>query len=197
MKIVAETVNEVYNPSLVTTLRVVTYSSDARRPHRRGWPRSGRHSVPTRSAKREKMRPTRYNRSLSREDYLWERARMMHQQDVKQFDPESEYAWEEIPVDTPPAILAALGGMEATRVVPGREAVRVVRAGVPLPWPSPGEIVLEDGSRRPSAIRCRTICRWATTTFIRPPAIGKRVSSSRPGGAPSRRRGLGLGRATP
>ncbi len=73
---------------------------------------------------------------------------MMHQQDVKQFNPESEYAWEEIPVDTPPAILAALGGMEATRVVPGREAVRVVRAGVPLPWPSPGEIVLEDGSRR-------------------------------------------------
>jgi 4-alpha-glucanotransferase len=60
-----------------------------------------------------------------------------------------DYAWEEIPADTPPAVLAALGGRDANRVVPGREAVRVVRAGVPIPWSTAGELILEDGARRP------------------------------------------------
>jgi len=60
----------------------------------------------------------------------------------------TDYAWEEIPADTPPAILAALGGLEANRVAPGREPVRVISAGAAIPWPMPGELVLEDGSRR-------------------------------------------------
>jgi 4-alpha-glucanotransferase len=63
-------------------------------------------------------------------------------------DQKPEYAWEEIPADAPPAILAALGGPDANRVAPGREAVRVVRSGVTMRWSAPGEIVLEDGSRR-------------------------------------------------
>jgi 4-alpha-glucanotransferase len=63
-------------------------------------------------------------------------------------DPTSDYRWEDIPDDTPPLILEALGGPQAKRVKPGREAVRVVRAGAAVPWPSPGELVLEDGSRR-------------------------------------------------
>src|SRR4051794_29428650 len=63
-------------------------------------------------------------------------------------DQQSEYEWETIPADTPPAILAALGGPEANRVTPGREAVRVVRAGMAIPWATPGQLVLEDGSRR-------------------------------------------------
>jgi 4-alpha-glucanotransferase len=58
------------------------------------------------------------------------------------------YAWEEIPADMPPDILAALGGLDANRVARGREAVRVVPSGASLPWPAPGELVLEDGSRR-------------------------------------------------
>jgi 4-alpha-glucanotransferase len=77
-------------------------------------------------------------------------SRMTHHDN---FDEPSEhvtdYAWEEIPADTPPAILAALGGPEANRVAPGKEAVRVVRAGRAVKWPTPGELVLEDGSRRP------------------------------------------------
>ena len=73
---------------------------------------------------------------------------MTEQQADTQFNREPGYAWEEIPAETPPAILAALGGPEANRVAPGREAARVVPAGVRLPWPTPGEVVLEDGSRR-------------------------------------------------
>ena len=65
------------------------------------------------------------------------------------FDPGPDYRWEEIPADTPAAILDALGGPEANRVAPGREAVRVIRAGTAVPWPTPGQLVLEDGSRRP------------------------------------------------
>jgi 4-alpha-glucanotransferase len=65
------------------------------------------------------------------------------------FDPGPDYRWEEIPADTPPAILDALGGPEANRLPPGREAVRVVRAGTAVPWPTPGQMTLEDGSRRP------------------------------------------------
>ena len=42
-----------------------------------------------------------------------------------------------------------MGGPEANRVTPGREAVRVIRAGMAVPWPTPGQLVLEDGSRRP------------------------------------------------
>lgn len=66
-------------------------------------------------------------------------------------DRQPEYAWEEIPAETPPAILAALGGRDVNRVAPGREAARVVPAGVPTPWAAAGELVLEDGSRRPVA----------------------------------------------
>ena len=65
------------------------------------------------------------------------------------FDPGPEYHWEEIPADTPAAIMDALGGRDANRVPPGREAVHVVRAGTNAPWPTPGQLVLEDGSRRP------------------------------------------------
>ncbi|MGO9113204.1 MAG: 4-alpha-glucanotransferase [Thermoguttaceae bacterium] len=65
------------------------------------------------------------------------------------FDPGPDYRWEEIPADTPAAILDAMGGPEANRVAPGREAVRVVRAGTAVPWPTPGQLVLEDRSRRP------------------------------------------------
>ncbi len=65
------------------------------------------------------------------------------------FDPGPDYHWEEIPSDTPAAILEAMGGPEANRATPGREAVRVIRAGIAVSWPTPGELVLEDGSRRP------------------------------------------------
>jgi 4-alpha-glucanotransferase len=64
------------------------------------------------------------------------------------FDPGPDYRWEEIPADTPAAILDAMGGPEANRVTPGREAVRVVRAGTAVSCP-PGQLILEDGSRRP------------------------------------------------
>jgi 4-alpha-glucanotransferase len=63
-------------------------------------------------------------------------------------DYQSEYEWEAVPADTPPAILAALGGLEANHVEPGREAVRVVRSGESIPWPTKGELLLEDGTRR-------------------------------------------------
>ena len=72
-----------------------------------------------------------------------------HQALEANFDPGPDYRWEDIPSDTPAAILEALGGAEAIRVAPGREAVRVIRAGVAVQWPTAGEIVLEDGSRRP------------------------------------------------
>jgi 4-alpha-glucanotransferase len=58
------------------------------------------------------------------------------------------YAWEEIPEDTPSAILEALGGPDVNLVTPGREAVRVIRQGESVSWPTRGELVLEDGSRR-------------------------------------------------
>ena len=64
-------------------------------------------------------------------------------------DPVADYHWEEIPADTPVSIVEALGGPQANRVAPEREPVRVVRAGTALPWPTPGQLILEDGSRRP------------------------------------------------
>ena len=64
------------------------------------------------------------------------------------FDPGPNYRWEEIPADTPKVILDALGGPEANHATPGREAVRVIRAGMARSWPTPGQIVLEDGSQR-------------------------------------------------
>ncbi len=73
----------------------------------------------------------------------------MSDRNDKRLDQQLEYEWETIPADTPPAILAALGGAEANRVAPGREAVRVVPSGESIPWQTPGEMVLEDGSRRP------------------------------------------------
>ncbi|MGA2258522.1 MAG: hypothetical protein ABSG53_27985, partial [Thermoguttaceae bacterium] len=65
------------------------------------------------------------------------------------FDPGPDYFWEEISADIPAAILDAMGGPEATHVTPGREAVRVIRAGAAVPWPTPGQLVLDDGSQRP------------------------------------------------
>jgi 4-alpha-glucanotransferase len=65
------------------------------------------------------------------------------------FDPGPDYGWEEIPADTPAAILDAMGGPQANHVAAGREAVRVIRAGTTVPWPTPGQLILEDGSRRP------------------------------------------------
>jgi len=64
------------------------------------------------------------------------------------FDPGPDYHWEEIPADTPAAIVDAMGGPEANRVIPGREAVRVIRAGAAVSCPTPGQLILEDGSRR-------------------------------------------------
>jgi 4-alpha-glucanotransferase len=68
--------------------------------------------------------------------------------DQQTVDPGPDYLWENIPADTPAAILEAMGGPDANRVTSGREAVRVIRAGAAIPWQTPGEIVLEDGSRR-------------------------------------------------
>jgi len=65
------------------------------------------------------------------------------------FDPGPAYCWEEIPADTPAAILEALGGPDANRVTPGREAVRVVPAGTAVRWSTLGQLILEDGSLRP------------------------------------------------
>ena len=65
------------------------------------------------------------------------------------FDTGPEYRWEEIPANTPKVILDGMGGPEANRVVPGREAVRVVRTGMARSWAMPGQLVLEDGSQRP------------------------------------------------
>ena len=65
------------------------------------------------------------------------------------FDPGPDYRWEDVPADTPTAILEAMGGPEAYRAAVGHEAVRVVRAGVAVPWSTPGQIILEDGARRP------------------------------------------------
>ncbi len=65
------------------------------------------------------------------------------------FDAAPDYRWEEIPADTPASILDALGGPEANRVTTGREAVCVIRAGTAVPWPTPGQLILEDGSRQP------------------------------------------------
>jgi 4-alpha-glucanotransferase len=56
-----------------------------------------------------------------------------------------EYRWEEIPADTPPAILDALGGPQANRVV-GAEPVRVLRGGGRWAWQGRGKLVLEDGA---------------------------------------------------
>ncbi len=66
------------------------------------------------------------------------------------FDPGPDYRWEDIPADTPAAILDAMGGPEANRVAAGREAVRVIHAGTAVPWPTPGQLILEDGSRQPA-----------------------------------------------
>ena len=96
------------------------------------------------------------------------------------FDPGPDYRWEEIPADTPTAILEAMGGPEANRVMPGREAVRVIRAGMAVPWPTPGQIILEDGSRRPVGDIlpadlplgyhdfCPTIGDWQTRIIVTP-----------------------------
>jgi 4-alpha-glucanotransferase len=65
------------------------------------------------------------------------------------FHPLPDYSWEEIPADTPAEIVSALGGPEANRSRPGQEAVRVIRAGTTVAWPTPGQLVLENGSRRP------------------------------------------------
>jgi 4-alpha-glucanotransferase len=64
------------------------------------------------------------------------------------FDPGPDYRWEDIPAETPAAILAALGGPQVHQDTPGLDAVRVIRAGAAVPWATPGQIVLEDGSRR-------------------------------------------------
>ena len=60
--------------------------------------------------------------------------------------PRTRIHWEEIPADTPAAILDAMGGPEANRVAPGREAVRVPAGARALA--DAGQLVLEDGSRQ-------------------------------------------------
>ncbi len=74
---------------------------------------------------------------------------MTHRSDETHLDEVSDYRWEEIFADTPPDILEALGGRDANRFSPGIEPVRVLRAGAAVAWRYAGEIVLEDGSRRP------------------------------------------------
>ena len=64
------------------------------------------------------------------------------------FDPGPDYRWEEIPADTPAAILDAMGGPEANRVTGTRGGPRdPCRHGRSLA--DAGQLVLEDGSRRP------------------------------------------------
>ena len=65
------------------------------------------------------------------------------------FDPGPDYRWDEIPADTPTTILEAMGGPAGYGAAAGREPVRVVRAGLAVPWSTPGQIILEDGGRRP------------------------------------------------
>ena len=65
------------------------------------------------------------------------------------FDPGPDYRWEEIPADTPAAILEAMGGPAANHPAPRYEPVRVVPAGAAVPWYAAGQLVLEDGTRRP------------------------------------------------
>jgi len=59
-----------------------------------------------------------------------------------------EYRWEDIPPDTPPDIVAALGGPDANRLAPGEEPVRVIHVGTEIPWPRRGRLLLEDGTTR-------------------------------------------------
>ena len=100
------------------------------------------------------------------------------------FDPGPDYRWEEIPADTPAAILDAMGGPEANRIDararggprdPRRHGRALADAGATRPgrW-------LAAARRRDAS---RPICRWAITTSIPRPAIGRRESSSRRGGA--------------
>lgn len=61
-------------------------------------------------------------------------------------DQMAEYLWEEIPPNTPTAILDALGGPQPHHAADGAEPVRVIRAGRPVAWPCRGQLVLEDGA---------------------------------------------------
>jgi 4-alpha-glucanotransferase len=63
-------------------------------------------------------------------------------------DEARRYHWEEVSPDTPQVIVDALGGAGAGRSRPEIEPVRVVRAGVQTPWPTPGTLLFEDGTRQ-------------------------------------------------
>jgi len=112
------------------------------------------------------------------------------------FDPGPDYGWEDIPTDIPTAVLEAMGGPEANRITAGHEVVRVIRAGTEPPWPTAGELVLEDGSRRPVGERLPADLPLGYHDFY--PATGDwrtRVIITR-GNASNPVNLLGLGRAT-
>jgi 4-alpha-glucanotransferase len=64
---------------------------------------------------------------------------------------DADYPWQDLPPGTPQAIRDALEISAADATTAGREPVRVVRAGTPIPWPAPGELLLEDGRVVPLA----------------------------------------------
>jgi 4-alpha-glucanotransferase len=57
---------------------------------------------------------------------------------------DADYRWQDLAADTPQAIRDALQ-MPAAGAEAEGEPVRVVRAGRSVPWPNPGELLLEDG----------------------------------------------------
>ena len=58
---------------------------------------------------------------------------------------DADYRWQDLAADTPQAIRDALELPAAGAEAEDGEPVRVVREGMPVPWPNPGELLLEDG----------------------------------------------------
>ena len=58
---------------------------------------------------------------------------------------DADYRWQDLAADTPQAIRDALELPAADAAAAEGEPVRVVRGGMPVPWPDPGELLLEDG----------------------------------------------------
>ena len=60
---------------------------------------------------------------------------------------DADYRWQELSPDTPQAIRDALGNSPTPPAAAAGQPVRVLRAGVEVPWSEPGELLLEDGRR--------------------------------------------------